>query len=74
MTTLVSVFKKIECHDETKYDTFYSHSKAEIIVNESDTDDVFQSIYSIIMSNIQKSLRKCSDWIIDSVIDHNISN
>ena len=74
VTTLVSEFKKIECDDETKYDTFYSNSKAEIIVNESDIDDVFQSIYSIIMSNIQKSLRKCSGWIIDSVIDHNISN
>ena len=65
VTTLVLVFKKIECDDETKYDTFCSNSKAEIIVNESDINDVFQSIYSIIMSNIQKSLRKCSGWIID---------
>ena len=42
MTTLVLVFKKIECKDKTKYDNFYSGSKAEIIINESDTDNVFQ--------------------------------
>ena len=46
MTTLVFVFKKIESEDKTKYDTFYSNSKAEIIINESDIDDVFQSIYT----------------------------
>ena len=44
MTTLVFVFKKIESEDKTKYDTFYSSSKAEIIINESDIYDVFQSI------------------------------
>ena len=42
MTTLVLVFKKIESKDKTKYDNFYSGSKAEIIINESDTDNVFQ--------------------------------
>ena len=37
-------------------------------------DDVFESIYTIIISNIQKSPGKRSGWIIDSVIDHvNIS-
>ena len=46
MTTLVLVFKKIESEDKTKYDNFYSSSKAEIIINESDIDDVFQSIYT----------------------------
>ena len=44
VTTLVFVFKKIESEDKTKYDTFYSNSKAEIIINESDIDDVLQSI------------------------------
>ena len=70
MTTLVLVFKKIESEEKTKYDNFCSSSKAEIIINESDIDDVFQSIYTTV---ITKSLGKCSDWIIDSVIDHTIS-
>ena len=74
VTTLILVFKKIESEDKTKYDTFYSSSKAEIIFNESDIDDVFELIYSTIISNIQKSLGKGSGWIIDSVIDHTISN
>ena len=52
---------------------FYSNSKAEIIINESDIDDVFQSIYTTIITNIQKSLGKGSGWIIDSFIDHTIS-
>ena len=73
MTTLVLVFKKIESEDKTKYDNFYSSSKAEIIINESDIDDVFKSIYTTIITNIQKSLGKGSGWIIDSVIDHTIS-
>ena len=71
--TLVLGFKKIESEDKTKYDTFYSHLKAEIIINESDIDDVFQSIYTTIISNIQQSVGKGSVWIINSVIDHNIS-
>ena len=36
-------------------------------------DDVFESIYTIIISNIQKSPGKGSVWIIDSVIDHNVN-
>ena len=73
MTTLVLVFKNIESDDKTKNDTFYSNSKAEIIINKSDIDDVFQSIYTTIISNIQKPLGKDSGWIIDSGIEHNIS-
>ena len=42
VTTIVLVFKKIEMDDKTRYDTFYSNSKAEIIINETDIDDVFQ--------------------------------
>ena len=49
------------------------NSKAEIIVNESGIDDVFKSIYTAVISNIQKFLGKGLGWIIDSVIDHNIS-
>ena len=52
---------------------FYWSSRAEIIINESDTDDEFQSIYITIIRNIQKSLGKGSVCIIDSVIDHTIS-
>ena len=60
VTTLVFVFKKIESEDKTKNDTFYSNSKAEVIINKSDIDDVFQSIHTTVISNIQKSLRKDS--------------
>ena len=73
MTTLVLVFKRIEIEDKTKFDKSYLRSKAEIIINESDIDDVFESIYSTVISNIQKSLGKGSGWLIDSVIDHTIS-
>ena len=65
VTALVLVFKKTECEDKTKYDTFCLHSKGETIINENDIDDVFQSIYTTIISNIQNSLGKSSGWIID---------
>ena len=55
VTTLVLVFKKIESEDKTEYGNFYSSSKAEIIINESDIDDVFQSNYT---TNITKIFRK----------------
>ena len=46
---------------------------AETIINESDTDDVFQLINSTVISNIQKSLGKDSSWFIDSVVNHTIN-
>ena len=52
VTTLVLVLKKIESEVKTKYDTFYSRSKAETIINEKDIDDAFESIYITIISNI----------------------
>ena len=55
--TIVLEFKKRQSYDKTLYSTFYSNSKAETIINESDIDDVFESIYSTIISNLQKSLR-----------------
>ena len=58
MTTLVLQFEKIKSNDKTKYDAFYSNSKAETIINESDIDDVFESICTTIKSNMQKSLGK----------------
>ena len=73
MKTSVLVFKKIQSEDKTKYDTLYSNSKAEIIINKSDTDDVFQSIHITVLWNIKKSLGKGSGWIIDSAIDHTVS-
>ena len=47
--TLVLVYKKLENEAKTKYDNFYSSSKTEIITNENDTDDVFQSIHTILI-------------------------
>ena len=64
------MLKKIENEDKKKNRTHFIHSKAEIIVNESDNDDVFKSIYTTVISNIQKSLGKGLCWIIDSVIQH----
>ena len=58
VTTPALVLKNIESEDKTKYDTFYLHSKAERIINESDIDDVFKSIYTTIISNIHKIFRK----------------
>ena len=72
VTTLLLVFKKIENKDKTKYDNFYSSSKAEITINESDIENVIKSIYTTIIANIQKSLGKGSGWILDSVIDHKV--
>ena len=72
MTTLVLVFKKIERKYKIRYDYFYSSSKAEIIINESDIDNAFQLIFTTIMQSIQKSLLKDSGWIIVSVIGHTI--
>ena len=73
MITLVLMLKRTESNDKTKYDTFYSNTKAEIIINENDIDNFYKSIYATVTSNIQKSLGKDLSWIIDSVIDHNIT-
>ena len=65
METIVLVFEKIEIEDKTKYGTFYLSSKVEIIINERDIDGIkynhaFESIYTTIILNIQKSSRKGS--------------
>ena len=73
VATLLLVLRKIESDGKTKYDTFYSHSRTETIINESDIDDVFESIYNTIISNIQKYLGKDSDWITESVMVYNIN-
>ena len=66
-------FKKIESDDKTKYSTFHLNLKAEKSIKEGNIKDLFESTYSIFISNIQQSLGKGSGWIIDSVIDHNIN-
>ena len=73
VTKLFLVLKKTKSEDKTVYDKFYSHSKAETIINVSDIDDnVFKSIYGIVIS--KKSLGKGLGWIIiDSVIGYNIN-
>ena len=58
VATLVLEFKKIESDDKTKYDTFYLNSKVETVLNESDNNDLFQLIYTTIISKIQKIFRK----------------
>ena len=65
-------FKKIESDDATKHSAFYSNSKAEIIINESNIDNTSESIYRTIVSNIQKFLTEGSDWIIYSVVNYTI--
>ena len=52
VTKLVLEFKKNRNWWKTKYDTSYSHSKVETIINESDINDVFESIYTTVISNI----------------------
>ena len=61
VTTLVLVFKKIESDDKTKYKAFYSHSKAKVVINESDIHDLFELIYNTIISIIEKLFGKGSD-------------
>ena len=52
VTTLFLELKKIESDDKRKHDTFYSNSKAEAIINESEIDNAFESIFSTFISNI----------------------
>ena len=40
------------------YDNFFSSSKAEIIINESDIEDLFKSIYTAIITKHEKIFRK----------------
>ena len=61
----------IKSNDKTKYSIFYSNSNAETIIYQSDIDDVFESMYSAIISSIQKSLGKDSGWNSNSDFDLN---
>ena len=59
--------------NRANYDTFCSHLKVQTIINESDIDGVFKSIYTAIISGIPKFLGKNSGWVIDPVIDHDLN-
>ena len=50
VTALILEFKKIENDNKTKYSTFHLNSKPETVINESDTNDMFESTYSAIES------------------------
>ena len=54
--TLVLEFIKIKSDNETKYSSLHLSSMVENIINESEINDLFKSIYSTVLSNIQKSL------------------
>ena len=58
VTTLILVFKKTESTQKTKYDNFYSRSKAEISINKSDIYNVFKLIYTTIIKKHTKIFRK----------------
>ena len=58
------MFKKTESEEKTKHKTFYSNSKAEIILNEIEIDDVFKLIYTTFISNIQNVLEKCKGELL----------
>ena len=73
MATLAFKKYKVKINTVDKYGNSHLSSKAKIIIIESDIDDVFQSIYTRIITKIHKSLGKGSRWIIDSVIDDTIS-
>ena len=70
MATLVLVFNKTVNEDKTSMAIFF---QVELIFNNSDIHDVFQSVYSTIISKIQRSLGKHLRWINDSVIDYTFS-
>ena len=59
--------------NKKRYDTIFSKSKTKTTINESNIADVFESIYTEVLSNIKKSLGKSSSWLCHSIIDHNIN-
>ena len=47
-------FRKTKNEDERNYSAFYSKLKAETIILDASIDSTFESIYSMIMTKIQK--------------------
>ena len=64
VTALVLEFKKIVIMKQNIVLFIQTQKQKQLLI-------VFESVYIMIKSNIQRSLRKGSHWIIDSVIDHN---
>ena len=62
MTTLVLELTKIENDDESRYTTFYSNSKVEAVINESDIDDI------IWINNFIKQLYQTYKNIFEKVL------
>ena len=55
------MFKNTESEDKKSMTAlFYSRSKTKTTINKNDIDDVFQSIYTAIITHIQKYLGKVS--------------
>ena len=75
MKTLCLVLKRIESEDKTTYDNFYSHSKAETIINESENhDNVFKLIYTTLTSEYTKIFQKMfrQNYWFSHTVEHNI--
>ena len=53
--------------------SFYLNSNVDTAINEIVINDVFGSIYTTTISNIQNFLWKGLSWITDSVIDQNFN-
>ena len=73
--TLVIEFEKIERDDATKNSTFDPNPKAETVINEGDTNVLFQSIYSPLHQKYKQKIGKGVGWIIDAAVNrtNNIS-
>ena len=59
VTTLVLVIEKIERKYKTKYDNFYSNSKPEVIINESDIDALMMCLNQSILQLYQTYKNFC---------------
>ena len=55
ITVIVLEFEKIQSDDKALCSTFYLHSKAGTIINESDIDEAFESIYSTVIQTYKIS-------------------
>ena len=52
------MLKKIESEDKTKFNNFCLSSKAGVVINESDIDDMLESIYTTNIAKHTKIFRK----------------
>ena len=59
MATLILVFKRIGVEDKPKCGTFYSHSNAETVTVSYIDDNLFRSIYTTVISDMQIFSKRC---------------